>query len=129
AVISHAHGSVTASSSSHNNALLTYRTVVPIQRRRIRVKIIFVPTLALFLTALAAPCVMHAQDKLSGNVRHVLLISIDGMHELEFLNCSNGISTVNSGDPYCPNLAYLAESGVHFTQAMTPFPSDSFPGL
>ncbi len=89
----------------------------------------FAPTLALFLAALTAPCVMPAQDKLSGNVRHVLLISIDGMHELDFLNCSNGLGTVNGGDPYCPNLAYLAESGAHYTQALAPFPSDSFPGL
>ena len=42
--------------------------------------------------------------------QHVLLISIDGMHALDFINCAEGISGVNGGAPYCPNLAELAES-------------------
>ena len=52
------------------------------------------------LTALAATAV-HAQDRddrLEGNkIRHVLLLSIDGMHAVDFLNCSKGLSTVNNG--------------------------------
>jgi hypothetical protein len=59
-------------------------------------------------------------------VERVLLISIDGMHALDFANCVTG---VNGGAPYCPNLAALAKTGVSYTQAMTPKPSDSFPGL
>ena len=44
----------------------------------------------------------------SGNgIKRVLLISIDGMHALDFINCSQGISGVNGGAPYCPNLAEL----------------------
>jgi hypothetical protein len=62
-------------------------------------------------------------------IRHVLLISIDGMHELDFLNCSQGIPGVNSGLPYCQNLAQLAQHGVQYTDATTSKPSDSFPGL
>jgi hypothetical protein len=59
----------------------------------------------------------------------VLLFSIVGMLSLEFANCSKGISTINSGAPYCPALAALAKHGVNYLQAYTPRPSDSFPGL
>jgi hypothetical protein len=61
--------------------------------------------------------------------RHVLLISIDGMHAVDFLNCSQGISGVDGGRPYCPNLAELAETGVNYRDTSTSKPSDSFPGL
>lgn len=52
---------------------------------------------------------------------HVLLISIDGMHALDYENC------VNTGT--CPNLAALAKHGVNYTRTSTSRPSDSFPGL
>jgi hypothetical protein len=64
-----------------------------------------------------------------GKFRHILLISIDGMHALDFENCAKGISTINSGLPYCPNLAQLGEHGVNYLGASTSKPSDSFPGL
>ena len=63
------------------------------------------------------------------NIKHVLLISIDGMHALDFINCSNGISGVNGGAPYCPRLAQLAQTGVNYLDTSTSKPSDSFPGL
>ncbi len=53
--------------------------------------------------------------------RHVLLISIDGMHALDFQNCVAAKS--------CPNLAALGASGVNYTRTSTSKPSDSFPGL
>jgi hypothetical protein len=62
-------------------------------------------------------------------IKHVLLISIDGMHALDFANCSKGIAGVNEGLPYCPTLASLSQNGVNFLQALTSRPSDSFPGL
>ena len=62
-------------------------------------------------------------------VKHVLLISIDGMHAVDFLNCANGIAGANGGKPYCPNLAALATTGVNYVGASTSKPSDSFPGL
>lgn len=62
-------------------------------------------------------------------IRHVLLLSIDGMHALDFENCVKGINTVNGGNPYCPNLAGLAEHGVNYLKAATTKPSDSFPGM
>ncbi len=64
-----------------------------------------------------------------GPIKRVLLISIDGMHAIDFENCVNGISTVNGGDPYCPALASLGRTGVNYVAASTSKPSDSFPGL
>src|ERR1700737_2834152 len=89
-------------------------------------------TTLLLLSALAATAA-HAQDRddrLERNqIRHVLLLSIDGMHAVDFLNCSNGLSTVNNGTPYCPHLASLGATGVNYVAASTSKPSDSFPGL
>jgi hypothetical protein len=62
-------------------------------------------------------------------VKHVLLISIDGMHALDFINCANGVPGANGGKPYCPNLAGLKATGVDYLDASTSKPSDSFPGL
>jgi hypothetical protein len=62
-------------------------------------------------------------------IKHVLLISIDGMHAIDYLNCSTGVAGVNGGNPYCKNLAALGTSGVNFLNAQTSRPSDSFPGL
>ena len=62
-------------------------------------------------------------------IKHVLLISIDGMHALDFANCKNGIAGTNGGKPYCPNIAELSEHGPVYTQTSTSRPSDSFPGL
>jgi hypothetical protein len=63
------------------------------------------------------------------SIKHVLLISIDGMHALDFKNCAHGIAGVNDGKPYCPNLAGLSRNGVNYVAANTSKPSDSFPGL
>ncbi len=51
------------------------------------------------------------------------------MHAVDFLNCANGISTVNDGQPYCPALAALGKTGINYVAASTSKPSDSFPGL
>jgi hypothetical protein len=71
----------------------------------------------------------HEEDVESHKVSHVLLISIDGMHALDFVNCTNGVSTINDGEPYCPNLADLGRHGVNYLAASASKPSDSFPGL
>jgi len=64
---------------------------------------------------------------LGGNgISHVLLISIDGMHAVDFLNCSQGVSGF---EPYCPNLTALSATGVNYLNTSTSKPSDSFPGL
>jgi Type I phosphodiesterase / nucleotide pyrophosphatase len=63
------------------------------------------------------------------HIERVLLISVDGMHAVDFLNCANGISTTNNGAPFCPALAALANHGINYVAASTSKPSDSFPGL
>jgi hypothetical protein len=71
----------------------------------------------------------HMDDRDGHRIRRVLLISIDGLHALDFINCSNGINGVNGGKPYCPNLVELGETGVNYLDTSTSKPSDSFPGL
>ncbi|HEY1807931.1 MAG TPA: alkaline phosphatase family protein [Acidobacteriaceae bacterium] len=86
----------------------------------------------LLLGVCVALIAAHAQDDRDGNrtpIRHVLLISIDGMHAVDYYNCSHGIAGVNNGAPYCPSLASLGKSAVNFVNASTSKPSDSFPGL
>ena len=52
-------------------------------------------------------------DDGGNGIKQVLLISIDGMHALDFINCAAGISGGNGGKPYCPNLAKLVDTGVN----------------
>jgi len=65
----------------------------------------------------------------SGNIKHVLLLSIDGMHAVDFYNCANGIAGVNGGDPYCPNMAALSLTGINYVNTESSKPTDSFPGM
>jgi hypothetical protein len=83
---------------------------------------------AILFAPLAGAQDWHHSESHRG-IRHVLLVSIDGMHVLDYLNCSRGISTVNSGEPYCPNLAELGETATNYLDTSTSKPSDSFPGL
>ena len=84
------------------------------------------------LAQIAVPSSAAAQSEAAfGNttgIKRVLLISIDGMHALDFANCAKGVSSINGGTPYCPNLAELSGSGVNYVAASTTMPSDSFPG-
>lgn len=79
--------------------------------------------LSLPMTASALDDADHFDKHLNERhgVRRVLLISIDGMHALDYKNCSQG--------GYCPNLAALGQTGVSYTNTSTSKPSDSFPGL
>jgi len=86
----------------------------------------------LVLLSLAAVCSVGTavcQNDHQNHIKRVLLISVDGMHAVDFLNCANGISGANHGEPYCPALAALAKHGVNYVAASTSKPSDSFPGL
>jgi hypothetical protein len=65
----------------------------------------------------------------SGKIKHVVLLSIDGMHAVDFYNCSHGIAGVNGGDPYCPNMAALSQTGINYVNTESSKPSDSFPGM
>ena len=70
----------------------------------------------------------HDRDH-RGRIRRVLLISIDGMHAVDFANCVKGIPSIDNGHSYCPALAALGKNGINYVAASTSKPSDSFPGL
>ena len=79
--------------------------------------------LSLGLVSSVMPPPVSANNGSNGysKVRHVLLISIDGMHAVDYENCLESNT--------CPNLAALGRTGVHYTRTTTSRPSDSFPGL
>jgi hypothetical protein len=84
------------------------------------------------MTAILVP--LNAQSSTnqfnaSAAIKRVLLISIDGMHALDYRNCSTGIPQIKFGQPYCPNLAQLGQHGTFYPNASASKPSDSFPGL
>jgi hypothetical protein len=81
--------------------------------------------LSLATVCLVGTAVAHNQ-KHHGHIKRVLLISVDGMHAVDFKNCANGIGNIQA---YCPNIAALATTGVNYVAASTSKPSDSFPGL
>jgi hypothetical protein len=68
----------------------------------------------------AVPAV-RADDGVGREIKHVLLISVDGLHALDLTNyvAAHPDST----------LASLSRHGVTYTNASTSTPSDSFPGL
>jgi hypothetical protein len=86
------------------------------------------------LLSLAGACTLGtaiAQNTTVGQgpIQRVLLISIDGMHAVDYLNCSSGVAGVKGGAPYCPNMAALGQTAINYVAASTSKPSDSFPGL
>ncbi len=75
------------------------------------------PTLAVAILFFAGV----AQAASESNIKHVLLISVDGLHALDVANYVQ--SHPNSA------LAQLSRSGITYSNARTPANSDSFPGL
>lgn len=73
------------------------------------------------LISLAVAMALGAFQANAAPAKHVVLISVDGLHQkdLEWFVTNNPTST----------LATLVNNGVEYNNAMTPFPSDSFPGL
>ena len=57
----------------------------------------------------------------SGGIKHVLLISVDGMHQQD-------LAWYVQNYPHSV-LAALEDRGVEYSNAQTPFPSDSTPGM
>src|SRR5258708_38125163 len=74
-------------------------------------------TLSLLLTLFAAA----AQADSNTKIKHVLLISVDGLHALDVANYV--AAHPNSA------LAELSRHGITYSNARTPANSDSFPGL
>ena len=76
---------------------------------------------ALCTAGLIAAAAGPAQAEGQPEVKHVLLISVDGLHALDL---ANYVSTHADS-----NLAQLSRHGVTYTNNVTSSPSDSFPGL
>jgi hypothetical protein len=85
--------------------------------------------LAMTLTVSIHGMADEPDSRAPARIKHVLLISIDGMHAVDFYNCTHGIAGANGGDPYCPNLASLGHTGINYVATSSSKPSDSFPGL
>jgi Type I phosphodiesterase / nucleotide pyrophosphatase len=84
---------------------------------------IFTATAAVLLVASSA-VYADSDDGILGTrheIRHVLLISVDGLHALDL---ANFVATHPDS-----NLAALSRHGVTYTNNATSSPSDSFPGL
>jgi hypothetical protein len=83
------------------------------------------------VTLSSSPYGMAADSSKVGSekIKHVLLLSIDGMHAVDFYNCAHGIAGANGGDPYCPNMAALSKTAINYVATSSSKPSDSFPGL
>ena len=78
--------------------------------------------LSLAAASLAATLgVAQAAEPPAARARHVILISVDGLHQ-------NDLSWFVAQHP-SSTLARLSSGGVSFKNARTPFPSDSFPGM
>jgi hypothetical protein len=84
---------------------------------------------ALFLAAALVQTAVAQDSGKQNKISHVLLVSIDGMHAVDYLNCSQGVKGINGGQPYCTNLAKLGATAVNYLDTSTSRPSDSFPGL
>ena len=87
---------------------------------------------AVAVVALASLTLRTAADTSNvgaGKIKHVLLLSIDGMHAVDFYNCAHGVAGVNDGNPYCPNMAALRRTAINYVNTTSSRPSDSFPGL
>jgi len=65
----------------------------------------------------------------AGKIKHVLLLSIDGMHAVDFYNCSHGVTGVKGDSPYCPNMTALSQTAINYINTESSKPSDSFPGM
>lgn len=75
----------------------------------------------LIATSSHADSLSHAGNVGRGMVDHVLLISVDGMHQSDL---AWYVQTHTNS-----TLAALLAHGVDYSEASTPFPSDSFPGM
>jgi hypothetical protein len=76
---------------------------------------------AILSGALIAPAAAAADPSPEDGGRHVLLLSVDGLHQAD-------LSWYVAHHPKSA-LAALVNRGVDFTHASTPVPSDSFPGM
>ena len=77
--------------------------------------------IAALLGSTALNTAVRADDDGHRAIKQVLLISVDGMHEVDLQRYLKGHPT--------STFAKLLRHGLHYTNAHTSRPSDSFPGL
>jgi Type I phosphodiesterase / nucleotide pyrophosphatase len=80
-----------------------------------------VAVLAILAAGPASAAVRPVSARHDGQVEHVLLISVDGLHQSDL----RWWVTHHPGS----TLARLARAGTEYRDAVTPVPSDSFPGM
>ena len=79
-------------------------------------------TIAAMVGSIGLTGMVHADDNhRDRDIRHVLMISVDGMHEVDL---QRWIKAHPGG-----TLAELTARGTTYSQAFTTAPSDSFPGM
>ena len=89
---------------------------------RIRNLTASVGALILALGVVSAPAVARSPQASSpGRTRHVLLISVDGLHQFDVVRCA--------ATGLCPTIARLMAAGTTYANASTSEPSDSSPGI
>jgi hypothetical protein len=76
---------------------------------------------SMLISPLQAGAAGNGSSSSTQTVKHVLLISVDGLHALDLANYVNAHQD--------STLAKLSRSGITYTNASTSTPSDSFPGL
>jgi hypothetical protein len=81
----------------------------------------FVLAASLLMSPLQVSAAGNGTNSSVQPVKHVLLISVDGLHALDLANYVNAHQD--------STLAKLSRSGITYTNASTSTPSDSFPGL
>src|SRR5215467_3098718 len=94
--------------------------------RRVRRAVVIVASIATAVgsTALASAATAQAGQAGGGHpgrIQHVLLISVDGLHQQDLARYVR----THPGSA----LAALDRQGMEYRNALTPFPSDSFPGM
>jgi hypothetical protein len=76
---------------------------------------------ALVTSSSAAPALNRTAQTATSSAQHVLLLSVDGLHQSD-------LTAYIHAHPDS-NLAKLVRNGIDYTGAQTPVPSDSFPGM
>ena len=93
-------------------------------RWRLRVAVACVAagvTIGVPIAAVSAHSPRHRHNHRAGKTAHVLLISVDGLHQTD-------LAWYVRNHP-SSTLARLANGGIEYSSARTPIPSDSFPGM
>jgi hypothetical protein len=80
-----------------------------------------ITALAIAVASAFTPCARADEHNAHGHVQHVLLISVDGMHQID-------LQRYVAGHP-ASAFARLLRHGVEYRHASSSTPSDSFPGL